>query len=156
MLLKEYNHMLKNIKKIQTATSGIKKGLRSILQRHDRTFLVSIGEKKWDLSYPVTLDEKQRLDRDIEEISSELLKVCLYKFADNLTGIDEDFSIWSNILVFCSGDPIESFQIEKIHDSEIKKIDEDGNLITAIALNQESDYILWQDPKLWEKDENLE
>ena len=152
MLQVEYNHLEKCIDKIQRATIGIEKTLKKILSRHDRTFMVSIGDKSYNFSYPITLSEKNDWEQKIDEAVKELLKLCLAKMVDNLHHGTKDIDAWDEILVFAMGEPIEVYQIEKVAITDEQRLDDNGEVITSIALNTDSKYVQWQDERLFQNE----
>ena len=156
MLYKEYNHLEKCIDKIQRATIGIEKKLKKLLSRHDRTFYVSIGEKTYNFSYPVTLSEKVDWESKMEELVKEILKHCLIKMVDSLHQETKEISAWDEVLVFAMGEPIEVYQVEKIDVSGEPNLDENGEVVTALPINTQSQYVQWQDERVWDNETTQE
>jgi len=143
MLNKEYNHLLKCCKKIQSATLGLKYTLDKLLSEKGRSFSVSFDGISYEFNPPTTLEELQEFE-NLKEIFIEKL---LSKSYEDMLQVDKDNNAcWDNILIFAMGNPIEDYQIEKIKDSEIIEVSDNKEKIEdGVALNEDSLYVQWQD-----------
>ncbi len=148
MLNKEYNHLLKCCKKLQSASKGIKHTLNKLLSDNTRSFVVSFNGVEYNFFTPTTYEEIEQQENLKEVFIQELL---LKSYKDMFENQDWDISdgndCWDTILVFAMGEPIETYQLEKICEST--ELHHENAIQTEtskqIPLNEDSVYVQWQD-----------
>lgn len=147
MLTKEYNHLLKCCRKIQSSSRGLRNTLDRLLSSKDRSFNVSFDGVQYDFFIPTTQEELQELE-NLKEVF--IKKLLLRTFEDMIQypswDIMESTSCWDNILIFAMGNPIEDYQIEKIKEENVYEVtDSQSKIDDGIAINEDSVYVQWQD-----------
>lgn len=143
MLNKEYNHLLKCCKKIQSASQGLKNTLDNLLSSKDRSFSVSFDGIQYEFNKPTSQQELQ----DLENLKETFIqKLLLRSFEDMLIADKDNNACWDNVLIFAMGNPIEDYQIEKIKEESVYEVtDSKSKLDDGIAINEDSVYVQWQD-----------
>src|SRR5258706_7601581 len=108
MLNKEYNHLLKCCKKIQSASQGLMHTLDKLLLSRDRSFNISFDGIQYDFFIPTTLEEL----RELESLKKVFMQKLLLKSFEDMLHLDKgDNSCWDNVLIFAMGNPIQDYQI---------------------------------------------
>lgn len=143
MLTKEYNHLLKCCKKIQSSSQGLIKTLDKLLSLSDRSFSVNFDGIQYDF-FPPTIQEE--FDNLTQLKKDFILKLLSKSYEDMLKVDKDDNSCWDNILIFAMGNPIEEYQIEKIKEENVYEFSDNTSKVEeGIALNEDSIYVKWQD-----------
>ncbi len=124
-----------------------------------KTYEITIGDDKYDFHPATTSDEKIEMAVKKKKVISYLLIDALTKYIEELGEDDDDFykdpfKIIDRILF--SATRKEDHQFEIIREEVVSNLDENGNPVTAKALNQDSVYVQWQNENNYKFEENDE
>lgn len=150
MINKELQNLVSSIEKIEIGIDELTDQLNMSLSRFDKTYSINFRKKQYDFIPPTTIEERHEAFMLRRKFIKSLLKHVISKnITNNKYG-------WDDITSFATGADPRDFQFEKLTEIELTpQLDEHGEKIQHIPLNQDSYYVKCQDARDDKQDQEM-
>ena len=131
-LVEELRDLEIGIQNIESSYAKMHAILDKLLASPDKAFEVTFRNVQYNFIYPTTQSEMLEMNKLREKLLAEIFSYCMAMMC-------QDTSSWWMVTAFASGIDTLDMRLEKVSvDELVNQLDQDGNPISSIPLNEEN------------------